>query len=114
MNKIKALFAAIMLISTTACAAVGPVGGIYTGVKVPGQFTTGETTNPGGSAVSGESCATSILGAIAFGDYSIDAALKAAGTEGKTLKNVAVDHSVMSILGVYGQFCTMVNAQVAM
>ena len=114
MTNSRALLAVFVLMTTSACAAVGPIGGLYAGVRAPGQFVAGETTNPGGSAISGESCASSILGLVAFGDYSIDSALKAAGAEGKTLKNVAVDGSIMNILGIYQKFCTTVNAHVAM
>ncbi len=113
MKKVLAFAAAAATSVAIGCAAAGPVGFIFTSTKNPGQFTTGQTTNPGGSAITGESCAMSILGAIALGDWSVDAALKAAGAEGKTLKNVAVDHPTMSILGLYGKFCTTVNAQVA-
>lgn len=113
MKKILSLVAVASFLATTACGAIGPVGGLYTQVKNPGEFTTGMTTNPGGSAISGETCAQSILGLVALGDWSVDGALKAAGAEGKTLKNVAVDHPVMSILGLYGTFCTNVSAQIA-
>lgn len=112
MKKILAFVAVAAFLVTVGCAA-GPMGGLFTSVKNPGSFTTGQTTNPGGSAITGESCAMSILGAIALGDWSIDAALKAAGAEGKTLKNVAIDHPTLSILGLYGKFCTTVSAQVA-
>jgi hypothetical protein len=101
-------------VTLTGCSAIPPVGVVFTSVGSPGHFATGETTNPGGSVISGESCATSILGLAAFGDYSIDAALKAAGAEGQTLKNVAVDGSTFSILGLYVKACTTVNAHVAM
>ena len=113
MKKVLAFVAVAAFLMTVGCGALGPAGFIFTSVKNPGQFTTGQTTNPGGSAITGESCAMSILGAIALGDWSIDAALKAAGAEGKTLKNVAIDHPNMSILGLYGKFCTTVSAQVA-
>lgn len=111
MKKVIALLAMAVFAIAIGC---GPIGGLFTSVKNPGQFSTGETTNPGGSAITGESCAMSILGLIALGDWSVDAALKAAGAEGKTLKNVSVDHPVMLILGsLYGKFCTSVTAQVA-
>ena len=112
MKKVLAFVAVAAFLVTVGCAA-GPIGFIFTSTKNPGQFQTGQTTNPGGSAITGESCSMSILGAIALGDWSIDAALKAAGAEGKTLKNVAIDYGVLSILGLYGKFCTSVSAQVA-
>ena len=112
MKKVLALVCMAVFLMAVGCA-FGPVGTLFTSVKNPGLFTTGETTNPGGSAIAGESCAMSILGAIALGDWSVDAALKAAGAEGKTLKNVAIDHPTMNILGLYGKYCTAVSAQVA-
>lgn len=112
MKKVLAFVAVAAFLVTVGCA-MGPAGLVYTNVNNPGSFTTGQTTNPGGSAITGESCAMSILGLIAMGDWSIDAALSAAGAEGKTLKNVAIDHPTMSILGLYGKFCTTVSAQVA-
>lgn len=110
MKKVLAFVAAAAMFVAVGC---GPIGLIFTSVKHPGTFQTGETTNPGGSAISGESCAMSILSLIALGDWSVDAALKAAGAEGKTLKNVAVDHPTLNILGLYGKYCTTVSAQVA-
>ena len=116
MKKVLAFVAVAAFLVTVGCGAVlgGPSGGLFQSTKNPGQFTTGQTTNPGGSAITGEACAMTILGAIALGDWSIDAALKAVGAEGKTLKNVAIDTSVMAILGVaYAKHCTVVTAQVA-
>jgi hypothetical protein len=112
MKKVIALMLMAAFALAIGCAA-GPAGFLFTSVKNPGGFTTGETTNPGGSAIAGESCAMSILGLIALGDWSVDASLKAAGAEGKTLKNVAIDHPTLNILGLYGKYCTDVSAQVA-
>jgi|SwirhirootsSR2_FD_contig_31_13751899_length_411_multi_3_in_0_out_0_1 hypothetical protein len=112
MKKVVALVMAAAFLLAVGCA-VGPYGTLFTSVKNPGLFTTGKVTNPGGAAIAGESCAMSILGAIALGDWSVDAALKAAGAEGKTLKNVAIDHPVLTVLGLYGKYCTDVSAQVA-
>jgi len=57
----------------------------------------------GGSA-RGEACATSILGAVATGDASIETAKKSGGIA----QVVAVDHTSNSILGVYAKYCTIV------
>jgi hypothetical protein len=98
-----------------ACAYVGPPGFIYKGVRTPGQFHPGASTNPGGSEITGEACTMGILGLISIGDSSLDSALRNAGAEGKTLKNVTVDHREMSILFlIYQNFCTRVTAQVVM
>jgi hypothetical protein len=112
MKKVLAFVSMAAFLIAVGCAA-SPSGFLFTSVKHPGNFTTGETTNPGGSAIAGESCSMSILGLIALGDWSVDASLKAAGAEGKTLKNVAIDHPTLNILGLYGKYCTAVSAQVA-
>ncbi|MCK6549862.1 OmpA family protein [Myxococcota bacterium] len=113
MKKMLACLASLSVVAV-GCGALGPSGGLYTGVKGPRSFQTGGASNAGSAAIAGESCAMSILGLVALGDWSVDGALKAAGAEGKTLKNVAVDTRVMSILGfVYGTYCTAINAQIA-
>jgi TRL-like protein family len=53
----------------------------------------------------GKSCATSILGAVAQGDASI----VAAKANGGITKVSSVDHSAKSILGVWGEWCTIVK-----
>lgn len=114
MKKMLSLFAVVALLGTSGCFAAGPIGYVFASYQLPGSFQTGETTNPGGSAISGSACAFSVLGVVALGDYSIDAALKAAGAEGKTLKNVTVDGKYFNVLGAYTSFCTIVNAYVAL
>jgi hypothetical protein len=83
------------------CAsAMSPVSGAwYTDVKGP----LGVTDAYGGTAM-GEACASSILGLIATGDASIDAAKKNGGVAQVT----AVDHKSTSILGITAKFCTIV------
>jgi hypothetical protein len=53
----------------------------------------------------GKACGTSILGLVAQGDASIQAA-KAAG--GVTTV-ASVDHYAKNILGIYGEYCTIVR-----
>lgn len=115
MKKLLAWTAALSLLATLGCAQVfSPLPGlVFSSVKHPGRYEPGETTNPGGATITGESCAMSILGLISLGDWSVEAALKAAGAEGKTLKNVAVDHPSFNVLGLYSKVCTRVYAQVA-
>jgi hypothetical protein len=110
MAKLKTLLLSLTLLSVTACA---PIGVLYTSVKNPSQFDPGRTTNMGATTISGEACATQILGLIAIGDWSVQAALDKAGASGKTLKNIAIDTRVANFLGVYTQFCTRVTAQVS-
>jgi hypothetical protein len=99
-----------------SCASVGPQGLIFAAVDGPGDLKTGDTTGRTSAYIRGESCAFSILSLVAIGDWSIDAALAEATSqakaEGKSLKNVAVDHRVLNILGLFTRYCTTVSAQV--
>jgi hypothetical protein len=53
----------------------------------------------------GKACGTSILGWIAQGDASI----VAAKANGGITKVSSVDHYAKSILGIYGEWCTIVK-----
>lgn len=91
-----------LVVSGCAVAAPGIVtGGIYSG------YTVGSSVGPGSGAKTGEACAMSILGVVAIGDASIDAA-KAAGGVAQV---ASVDHHAFSILGIYGTLCTEVKGQ---
>ena len=56
-------------------------------------------------AKEGMACAQSILGLVATGDASIKAAAKAGGI---TQIN-SVDHYTRNVLGIMGEFCTLVR-----
>ncbi len=53
----------------------------------------------------GQSCAQSVLGLVATGDASIKAAARAGGIT----RIASVDHYTRNILGVLGEFCTIVR-----
>ena len=86
----------------SSCAAVGPVGIIYTDVKLPATA----TSNSAGAKV-GTAEATSILGLVATGDASIDAAAKA----GNIKKISHVDVENFGILGIYFRMTTYVYGE---
>lgn len=97
-------FAVIALATASlgGCAMVASptTGLLYTNVQ--GPIVVGNGTN---TAKTGQACATNILGLISTGDASIDAAKKAGN-----IKDVSsVDHDSMSVLGLYGKFCTVVK-----
>jgi hypothetical protein len=104
--KLNLVTVALISLATSGCAtAVGgngfALGAIYSGYKTSGQV---GTAQPGKM---GESCASSILGWIATGDASIDAAKKAGG-----ITQIAhVDHEQFSVIGVYATTCTIVYGQ---
>ena len=83
------------------CMAVSaPARGIlYTDMKGP------ITANGTIGAKSGKACAQSILGLIAQGDASIEAAAANGGIKSVT----TVDHHSTNLVGIIGTFCTVVR-----
>lgn len=53
----------------------------------------------------GKACTTNILGLIAIGDATIEAAKR----EGGIKKVASVDRDIMNVLGLFGQNCTIVT-----
>lgn len=102
MNKI--IIAAIALTSTTlaGCATSVPVGGLYTNLSLPVTATEGAT-----SSKRGEASCQSILGLIAQGDCSIDAAKKNGGIR----KVSHVDWDANNILGIIGNYKVTVHGE---
>lgn len=88
----------------TGCQPVAsPLAGfIYNHTKFGDVATT--NTN---AAKEGKACAYTVLGLIAGGDASIDAAKKAGGIT----EVASVDHSVLNILGVTADWCTIVRGK---
>ncbi len=110
MRPILLLMTALAVLSLSGCAAfyVAPVqpppGFIYADIKAPID-TDAQKTNV--SSKSGESSSMSILGLIALGDASVDAASKAGGI--KTIDQV--DYQFYNILGIYSKFTTKVYGE---
>lgn len=104
MGKLLRFVSVLVLPLVFACAhAQSPVSGfIYTGVSAP----VSATSNQAGSR-EGRSCASSILGIIATGDASIEAARRAGGIS----QISAVDEETTSVLGVYASYCTIVRGR---
>jgi hypothetical protein len=89
-------------LSLTGCQIVdSPMKGwIFTETKYGA-----EATSATAATKEGKACGTSILGWVATGDASIGAAKAAGG-----ISTVAsVDHSSRQILGVFGEWCTIVK-----
>ncbi|MGB9716188.1 MAG: TRL-like family protein [Thermodesulfovibrionales bacterium] len=91
----------LFFIFLAGCASYVPVGILYTGGKMGVQANSGEAPK------TGKACMTSILGLVAGGDASIEAAKDEGG-----IKEVEViDYEVTNILGIYGQYCTIVRGR---
>jgi hypothetical protein len=95
---------AVILLGCGAMNSQYPFGSLYTGVQSPHVTNRNETSGPGKSGdKQGEACATGILGVVAFGDASLDAAKKAGGVT----EVHSVEHHGSNILGIYVQGCTI-------
>ncbi|MCX7793405.1 MAG: TRL-like family protein [Thermodesulfovibrionales bacterium] len=101
MRRIFGIILVIMLVSLSACASYLPVGTLYTGGKMGVQAGSGPETK------TGKACMQSILGLIAVGDASIDAAKAAGGI--KEVTNI--NYEVQNILGIYGTYCLVVTGR---
>ena len=102
MKKTITLLSLVFLVSIMAsgCATLQPVGTFYTEVSLPGPIGDGSADY---SKV-GKAMAKSYLTLIATGDASIEAAAKNGGiTDIKY-----VDYSVKNILGIIGEYTTVV------
>ncbi len=93
---------ALISLSLSGCQIVASplAGGIYNETKY--GF---DATDEAGASKEGKACATSILGWVATGDASIHAAKTAGGIT----KVASVDHSAKNIVGVFGEWCTIVR-----
>ena len=88
--------------SLAACQIVAsPVVGTTFNETKYGNIATAETA----TTKEGKACATSILGWIAQGDASI----VAAKANGGVTKVTSVDHYAKNILGIFGEWCTIVK-----
>jgi hypothetical protein len=87
-----------------ACAGVRQplMGGIYSDVIASSAV----SSNQAGNRV-GQACASSILGIIATGDASTEAARRAGGITLIT----SVDEETSNILFFYAKFCTIVRGR---
>lgn len=93
------IFVALFLIS--GCASLYPIGGLYTGVKLPNNMGDGKDVS---YTKIGKASANSILTLVATGDASLEKAIQNGGI--KTVKYV--DYHVDNFLGIYGTYTTTV------
>ena len=99
-KKLMPLTAVLIVMSfLVGCATLYPHGILFTEVKLPAEATSADT----GSKVGISEC-VSVLGLVAIGDASIEAAMKNGGIK----KIHHVDWDAKNILGIYGQYKTTV------
>lgn len=105
MKRVLAMGAVVLLLAgLTGCLPVATpaLGIIYTDVKYGDTATTSTA-----AAKEGRACAQSIMGLVASGDASV-AAAKAAGGITEVSQ---VDHYAKSVLGIIGEWCTIVKGK---
>ncbi len=120
MNTMKSKVAEIavvgLVLGTTGCSAAGalvgggeyPSGSLYSQTQTPHKMMRYAAEGPGKTGdKTGESCATGFLGALAFGDASLNAAKKA----GQISEIHSVEYKGTNILGLYTQGCTQVTGK---
>ena len=105
----KQIKVALALVGITAAAfglaacqiVASPMAGTTFNETKYGNIATDESS----TTKEGKACGTSSLGAIAQGDASI----VAAKANGGITKVTSVDHYAKNILGIYGEWCTIVK-----
>ena len=103
MKKLMIISAMAFMLSSCAAYVASPLTGfIYTDLKAPLMA----TSNPVATKV-GTAEATSILGIVATGDASIEAAAKKAGIT----RISHVDYEASSVLGIFAKFTVYVYGE---
>ena len=102
MKKLFKAIAVVAVLSLSSCAYVPYVAGLYHNVSTP----VAATSNAVGTKV-GKASATNVLGIVATGDASINAAAKNAGIQ----KISHVDHKNFSVLGLFSKTTTFVYGE---
>ncbi|MGH7232414.1 MAG: TRL-like family protein [Nitrospiraceae bacterium] len=101
----KKLFLAVISVgcfSLAGCQIVAsPLAGIIYNETKYGTIATTATA----ATKEGKACATSILGWVATGDASI----AAAKANGGVTTVASVDHTAKNIIGIFGEWCTIVK-----
>ena len=95
------LTAAALTLASCAPIVASPMLGTTFNETKYGNIATEESA----ATKEGKACGTSILGWVAQGDASIVAAKANAGIT----KVTSVDHSAKNILGIFGEWCTIVK-----
>ncbi len=102
----KGILAVLAFVSLSGCAAMitrQPVTGfLYTEMKEGEMVSSNQTGNR-----TGEACAQSVLGLVATGDASIEAARKAGGITQISYS----DSSAKNILGIIANYCVIVHGR---
>lgn len=104
-KKLLYISAIACVLSLSGCATYTPQGIVYT--KVKGAPTSAEVNDNIKAEKIGEACVKSILGIVATGDMSVENAAK----NGDITKVRSVNYKAESVLGIVGNYCTIVKGE---
>ncbi len=98
-----------LVVGLGGCMIVdAPIRGVLGTKVIWGDIATGEPSSATSPNVKeGTACAESILGLLARGDASV----RAAKANGKITEVSSVDHSARNLLGIVGEWCTIVRGR---
>jgi hypothetical protein len=101
------LGATSLVLGLSGCMIVdAPIRGVMGTEVIWGETATDTPADPAlGAMKHGKACAESILGLIARGDASVRAAKENGGIKQVT----TIDHSARNLLGIVGEWCTLVR-----
>jgi hypothetical protein len=108
MRVLRVLGTVSILVGLGGCMIVdAPIRGVLGTEVIWGDIATGGSSNPAtaSSTKQGKACAESILGLLARGDASV----RAAKEDGGITEVTVVDHSARNLLGIVGEWCTIVR-----
>ncbi|WP_447977865.1 TRL-like family protein [Candidatus Nitrospira bockiana] len=104
MKRLSLAVASVGLLTLTACQPVAsPLLGVFYNETKYGDFATRNVD----ATKEGKACAQTILGLVATGDASV----AAAKANGGITEVASIDHSAKSILGIIGDWCTIVKGK---
>jgi hypothetical protein len=104
MKRLFAVTGVIALLGLSGCQPVAsPLLGVFYNETKYGDMATTVAASP----KEGKACASTIMGLVATGDASIQAAKAAGGITEVSY----VDHYAKSILGIVGEWCTIVKGK---
>jgi TRL-like protein family len=96
-----------LVVGLGGCMIVdAPIRGVMGTEVIWGDMATGAPSSPTSPAAKeGKACAESILGLLARGDASV----RAAKADGGITEVSSIDHSARNLLGIVGEWCTIVR-----
>jgi hypothetical protein len=94
-----AILAVVLMLA--GCASYVPHGILFTGGKM------GVQGGAGAADKTGKACMNSVLGLVAWGDASLEAAKAAGGVK----EVINMNYEVNNVLGIWGEYCLIVQGR---